>query len=236
MLSPHRPRERYLAEGPTPFGEVDLLALVLGTGTPGRSALETAAHALTTAGGLAGLSQMDAHALGRLPGIGPVRGIRIHAALALGVRSARQVALSTAPVTTPAAAAAILAPRFAGLAVEELHALFLDRPARPIAVRTLTSGSAHHTIVEPRQILRLALALGSEAVLLAHNHPSGDPTPSLQDRDVTRRVASAARAVGIRLVDHLVIAGLRWSSLAEAGELPRWSEEPGWVAARGFGA
>jgi DNA repair protein RadC len=233
VSSEARPRERYLAEGPVGFGEVELLALVLGTGTVGRPALEIAARALSDAGGLQRLARLDPAALARVPGMGPARAIRVHAALALGARATRRVGVPAPGVTTPAAAAALLVPRFAGLDAEELHALYLDRPGGAIAVRRLTCGSERFTVVEPRQILRVALEIGADGVILAHNHPSGDPTPSAQDRDVTRRVASAARAVGIRLVDHLVVAGERWTSLAEAGELPRWADEAPWVAAPG---
>ena len=99
-----------------------------------------------------------------------------------------------------------------------------------MAVRRLTHGSDAYTVVDPRQILRPAIQLGSCAVIMAHNHPSGEVEPSRMDREVTRRVAAAARVVGVRLLDHLVVAGERYSSLAGLGELPTWAEDPMHVA------
>jgi DNA repair protein RadC len=115
---------------------------------------------------------------------------------------------------------------------EVLLAVFLNRRGIPLGLRILTKGSDAFTIVDPRQILRSAIAAEAVAMVLVHNHPSGDPTPSQQDRDVTRRVAAAARIIGIPLKDHIVVsAGGRFASLAAQGELPDWDESPTWTGA-----
>jgi DNA repair protein RadC len=98
--------------------------------------------------------------------------------------------------------------------------LFLDRRRRLLAHRALTRGSDAFTVVDPRQVFRVAVGCSASAVILAHNHPSGDPTPSRQDEDVTRRVVQAGRTLGIPVLDHLVVAGARYVSLAESGAVP----------------
>jgi DNA repair protein RadC len=117
------------------------------------------------------------------------------------------------PVRGPDDAFLILGPALFDLPDEELHALYVDRRNRPVAHRRLTRGSDGLTIVEPRQVYRLAIGLGAVGVILAHNHPSGDPTPSAEDRAVNERVARVGQVVGVTLLDHLVIGGRRYVSL-----------------------
>lgn len=224
-----RPDDRYKNDGPEHLGDAELLAVVLGTGGH-RAPLQLAADLLSRFEGLDGIAGATPQALADVPGLGEARAVRVHAALQAGRRSLR-VAGRCPVVRSPDDAWAILAPGMRGLGVEELHALYLDRRCRPIARRVLTRGSDGFTVVDPRQVFRPAVSVGATAVVLAHNHPSGDPTPSAQDRDVTRRVANAGRVLGIQLVDHLVIADGGFASLASDGELPRWpAEGPGWTA------
>lgn len=222
-------RERYAARGPQGFGEIEMLALVLGTGLPGRSAHEVAASLLAHAGSLAALADLPVQALTRVPGLGLARAVRVHAAVQLGRRSL-EAPWPDAAVTTPEAAAALLAPDLRGRADEELHALYLDRRRRPVAQRALTRGSDAFTVVDPRQVFRVAVRLAASGVILAHNHPSGDATPSAQDIDVTERVARAGRVLGIPLLDHLVV-GREVVSMAERGLVPGGrSSAPSWTA------
>lgn len=224
-----RPRERYCHEGAEGLGDGDMLALVLGTGVAGRSALQIATTLIERFDGLGGVARAQVAELAKVPGVGPNRAIRVHAALEVGRRSVRGRALDT-PIHTPDDAWAHLAPALEGLDREELHALYLDRRRRPVGQRSLTRGSDGYTVVDPRQVFRVAVGIGAAAVVLAHNHPSGDPTPSPQDREVTRRVAAAGRVLGIPLVDHLVVGNGRYCSLAAEGALPPWPEEPVWTA------
>jgi len=197
-------RKRYGLEGPRRFGDVDLLALVLGTGTAQASALEIGARLLQQFGDLAHLSRAEPVELARIHGIGQARAIRLHAALQLGRRSICDPT-PPRPITTPDDAWAAMAPALTNLAHEELHALYLDRRHRPLAHRVLTRGSDAFTVVDPKQIYRPAIQLSAAGLILAHNHPSGDPTPSPQDYEVTRRVRRTGQIIGIPLVDHLVI-------------------------------
>lgn len=195
-------------------GEVELVARVLGGG-----AWVAAAALLARFGTVAALARADVAEVGRVRGIGRRRAERLAAALALGRRALESAPEAADPVLDAAGAYAWLGPPLLGLGVEELHALYLDRRSRPLAHRRLTRGSDAFTVVDPRQVFRAGVALGAAGVVLAHNHPSGDPTPSPQDREVTRRVAGAGRVVGVDLVDHLVVAGERFTSMRACGDL-----------------
>ncbi len=218
------PREHLIQLGPDGLGDADLLALVLGTGVRGMSARHVATEVLAQLGGLRGLARLDASALVSVRGIGPARAARVGAALTLGRRSLRPD-LPGHPISTPSLAAEALVPGLRGLAHEELHALYLDRRRAPLGLRSVSRGSDGYTLVDARQIYRTAVHLGAVAVILGHNHPSGDPTPSALDRQVTDSVARAGMVLGIPLLDHLVVGSASYVSLAEQGCLPSWSGE-----------
>ena len=145
--------------------------------------------------------------------------MRLHAALAAGRRSQRHKPPDTLPIRSAAEAAQWFLPALRWLDHEELHALYLDRRGRPLHYRRLTSGSDAATVVDPRQILRPAVACSAASLVIGHNHPSHDPEPSAEDRAATRRLAAACAALGVRLHDHLIVGGDRYVSLAERGEI-----------------
>lgn len=227
-----QPREQYVSEGPLGLGDVELVALVLGTGTRGRSATAIAAEVLSRFGGLAGLAATEPETLAReVAGVGLARAVRLHAAVQAGRRSMRSRAMPVR-VRSAETAVEVLRPALMASQVEELHALYLDRGLRPVAQRGLTRGSDHLTVVDPRQVFRPAIALGASHVILAHNHPSGDPTPSAMDREVTRRVHRAGQVIGIQLLDHVVITHDDWSSMAHDGVIPvlqDWTPSAAWT-------
>jgi DNA repair protein RadC len=218
-------REEYLLHGPDHMGDVDLIALLLGTGAAGRSTRSIATDLLDTYGNLSTLSATSPQAIARVRGVGVVRALRVHAALQLGRRAQTQTLARSGALTTAEDAASWLAPALHGLKQEELHALYLDRRLRPICRRALTVGNDAHTVVDSRQILKVAVEVGACAFVLAHNHPSGDPEPSQEDLEVTRVVAAAAAVIGVTFLDHLVIGGGRWVSLAQRG-MPEVHQAP----------
>ena len=228
-----RPRERYLMEGPTGLSDAELLQLVLGSGGRGTSVVALASDVLERFGGVASLSAAEPRELLAVSGLGPAQAARVHAAVELGVRAFRRSGPEPDRVSGMQDARRLMAPRLRGLPHEELHGLFLDVRNRVVGWRALTSGSLGFTVVDPRQIFRVAVRLGAAGVILAHNHPSGDATPSSQDLDVTRRVERAGRVLGIRLLDHLVVGDGRVVSMAEQGVLSTW--EPGPLTAQGGG-
>jgi DNA repair protein RadC len=217
-------RERYLQEGGTALGDVELVALLLETGSGGRTALAIAAELCELSGGLPGLARMQPQEWLGISGVGEARAVRLHAAIELG-RRALVEAIPEEPVPDAEAAYTVLGPRLRSLQEEELVGLFLDRRHRPLACRRLTRGSDALTVVDPRHVFRIAVGVGAASVILAHNHPSGDPTPSPQDREVTLRVAHAGRVLGIPLLDHLVCGSHSYVALgAPLGPSPsgRW--------------
>lgn len=214
-----RPRERLRALGPAALSDAEVLALVLGTG--GRDGvLSLAARVLAAAGGAGGLARATERELSRVPGLGPAKAAEIVAALELGRRVARALAAERQQIFRPADAAALLVPRLAHLDREESIALILDRRHRVLREASVGVGGVAHAPMEPREVFAAALREpGAAAVLVAHNHPSGEPSPSPDDVAITRRLARGAELIGLEFVDHLIVAARGWASLVESGAL-----------------
>ena len=171
-------------------------------------------HLLETFGGLYGLSVASVEALCSVRGMTVKRANRLSAAFAL---SRQLPALETAPTTVhqPEEAVELLRPYFDQPERESLVALYLNGAHRPLGIRRLSIGSDQYTTVCPRLILRHALILHARSIVLAHNHPSGEPHPSVHDEEVTRRVSKACQTLGITLIDHLLINRYGWTSMAQ---------------------
>lgn len=210
-------RERVLLYGAEALGDVELVALLLGTGAEGEPVLGLAARLLDAAGGPAGLARFGAHGLSERRGVGPAKAARILAAVELG-RRAGEHALSDAGMTMGSFDAVVdwARPRLAALDYEEVWLLGLDGRNILRTARRVAQGGAHGCAVMPRDILRPALRDGASAIILLHNHPSGDPTPSQDDVVMTRALCAACEAVGIALLDHVVVARGGASSLRES--------------------
>ena len=209
-----RPRERLRALGPGALSDAELLALVLGTGTSREGVLDVAARVLTSVGGLGPLARLAASELAALPGLGPAKASEIVAALELGRRACADPGAERAQILSPADAAALLSPRMAHLEHERSIVLLLDRRHRVLREAVVGVGGIAHAPMEPREVFAPALREpGVAAVLVAHNHPSGDPAPSREDHAVTRRLAAAAEMLGLEFVDHVVVAAGGWASL-----------------------
>ena len=215
-----RHRERYALFGPEHFDDAELLALIIGLGCAGKTAGELAATLITRFGSLAQLCNAPVSALEQVSGIGPARAVRLHAALHAGQRVARAQRREPAIIRCPEDAWHLVRPNLEALETEELHALYLSSRRAVIALRPLTRGSDQTTIVDPRQVFRPAVQCGAASVIVAHNHPSGDPTPSAADISATHRLAAAGRVLGIELVDHLILGAGTFTSLGRMGEIP----------------
>jgi DNA repair protein RadC len=214
-----RPREKLLRHGAVSLGDNELVALVIGQGSRSGGALSVANNLLATHGGVHGLAQSTPGELARVAGIGRARSVQIVAALELGRRTLTRAATARFRLANPRDAAAYLLPRFGARPVEQFGIVLLDSKHRVTRTAILVSGTLNTSIVEPRDVFREA-ALGSAAAIVAfHNHPSGDPTPSPEDVDLTRRLAAAGTLMGIELLDHLVIGDQRFCSLKEMGQL-----------------
>lgn len=214
---PVGPRERALEEGVAVLGDADLLAVLLGTGLAGRPVGLVAAALLEEVGGLEGLSRVGPAVIAGQPGVGAAKALRISAAVELGARSARRVR-PLATVTNSAQVAAFMAPRLGKLPHEELWVLCLDARNKVRSLRRVAMGGVHGLAIRPCDVLRAGVYEAAVAMLLVHNHPSGDPTPSSEDFDLTRKIVAAGRLVGIPLLDHVIVtASGTYVSLLDLG-------------------
>jgi DNA repair protein RadC len=219
-LSPNdRPREKLLVHGARALGDNELLALVLGSGCHQRGALTVANDLLAARGGLHGLVQAGCEDLGRVAGIGRARAAQIVAALELGRRTLVQRPRARLQLQSPQQAAAFLMPAYGGRAVEQLGVVLLDTKHRVLRTAVLTVGTLNSTSIEPRDVFREAALGGAAALVVFHNHPSGDPTPSPDDVEMTRRLVAAGVLMGIDVVDHIILGDVRYCSFKEMGQI-----------------
>jgi DNA repair protein RadC len=214
------PRERALEGGFAVISDADLLAIVLGTGCSGRHVTLVAADLLERYGGIEGVARAGPASLAQHPGLGLVKALRISAGLELGRRAFQHAMRPREPLRTSASVAAYFTPRLGHLDHEELWVIALDGRNAVRGTRKVAQGGLHGCSVHPRDILRAALSDAASAILLVHNHPSADPTPSMEDLAMTRMVAEAAAIVGTPLLDHVIIgASGKYASLLDLGIL-----------------
>jgi DNA repair protein RadC len=219
-LSPaDRPREKLLRHGAAALGDNELVALVLGSGSPRRDALAVANELLERQGGLHGLVRSASGDLARVAGVGTAKAAQLLAALELGRRTLAHAPGARVQLRTPRDAAAYLLPAFGLRPVEHFGVVLLDTKHRVLRTTVVAVGTMNATVVHPRDVFREAVLGAAAAVVVFHNHPSGDPSPSADDVDLTRRLAAAGELMGIDLVDHIVLGDVRYCSLRELGKL-----------------
>lgn len=215
-----RPRERLRALGAQSLSTAELLALVLNTGNRGRSAIALAVQLLAGVdGSLRRLSQRPVAALTAVEGIGLARAVSVHAVLELGRRLAAEAREEGMPLRAPRDVFHAFAPRLEDSPVEEFHVAVLDAQHRLERDVLVTRGILNSSLVHPREVFREAIAERAAAIILVHNHPSGDPTPSADDRLVTEQLVAAGRLLDIPVHDHVIVGRGRYTSFAEMGLL-----------------
>lgn len=215
-----RPRERLIDLGASALSSAELLAIVIGSGGGGRTAVQIGQAVLAEAGGaLRRIARQPVATLTAVPGVGTARAVVIHASLELGRRLAAEARQDGTPVRSPRDVVEFFAPRMEDLPVEEFHVAVLDAQHRLERDITVTRGLLNSSLVHPREVFREAIAERAAAVILVHNHPSGDPAPSLDDRTVTEQLVAAGRLLDIPVHDHVIIGRGRYTSFAEAGLL-----------------
>jgi DNA repair protein RadC len=183
----------------------------------GGSALDVADRVLASQPSLRRMASLPVGVLEAEPGIGQATAARIHAALELGRRSAAEPAESNDRIRGPGDVYARLGPLLRDLRQEEFHALLLNTQHRVIRDVLVTRGILDASLIHPREVFRAAIVESAAGVILVHNHPSGDPTPSAEDRSVTRELASAGKAIGIPVLDHVIVGEEGYVSLGEDG-------------------
>ena len=214
-----RPRERLLGRGAGALADAELLAVLLRSGSRGETAVDLGRRVLALAGpwGVAGLGRVAVEDLSGLPGLGPAKAAAVLAALEIGRRVAAARGVSLRRLGDPQEAAQALVPEMAPLDREQFRVVLLDAKHGWLGTETVAVGGLCHVPADPREVFKPAVRRSAAAVILAHNHPSGDPTPSQQDIALTERLVAAGQLLGITVLDHLVIALRGYVSLAAQG-------------------
>ena len=214
------PRERLWALGTASLTVAELLAILLGTGGVGTRVLDVAAGLIAAQdGSLRRLAARPPAELLRTPGVGPSKAARLLAAFELANRLTRESRPALPRIREPEDVVRLFSPRLRDLPVEEFHLLALDSQSRVLREVLVTRGLLNSSLVHPREVFRPAIAEAAAGIIVVHNHPSGDPTPSSEDRQVTRQLVAAGQLLDLPLYDHVIIAGDRFVSLAGSGML-----------------
>jgi DNA repair protein RadC len=204
MPREERPREKLAAHGASALTSPELIAILLRTGRRGANAVEVARQLLEKYGSLTGLTRCTVDELRKVKGIGPAKAVQLVAAFRLGQRLARET-LAKQKIDSPELVNELVGPEMRRLRKESLRVILLDTRYHLIRVEEVSIGSVNESIAHPRDIFRPALVSSAYAVIVVHNHPSGDASPSQTDHSLTRRLAEAAELLQIKLLDHIII-------------------------------
>ena len=218
--SQERPRERLTTLGAHSLSVRELLAILIGSGQVGASALDIAEGVIAEGrGSLRRLSTLAAGTLESVPGVGGATAARIVAALELGRRAAADRPAAEDRIRGPQDVFRRMGPRLRDLDREEFHVLLLTSQHRVIREVLITRGILDASLIHPREVFKPAIIESAAAVILLHNHPSGDPAPSGEDRAVTRQLVDAGRTIGIPVLDHVIVGDTGFTSMSELGAL-----------------
>ena len=214
-----RPRERLIAQGAAALSDAELLAVFIGSGRRGHSAVDIGRELILQSGGLRALLQREPRDLARHAGLGPAKASRLCAALELGRRCTASDIDERNPLGSPRACAAYFRARIGDAPNEVFACLFLDGHHRVIAFEELFRGSINRAHVHPREVVRRCIAHNAAAVVFAHNHPSGIAEASKDDRDVTDQLQEALHLIDVKVLDHFIVCRGQTLSFAQRGFL-----------------
>jgi DNA repair protein RadC len=218
-----RPREKLAAHGAAALSDSELIAILLRTGMQGANAVDVARKLLDEYKSLTGLARCSVKELRKIKGVGPTKAVQLAAAFGLASRLARE-AITRQRLDSPPLIYEMLGAEMRALAKEALKVILLDAKLHLIRIETVSEGTLNESMAHPREILRPAFIYSAFAVILVHNHPSGDPSPSSADHQLTRRLGQAAELMQIRLLDHVILGSgdngrIPYFSFKEAGLL-----------------
>jgi DNA repair protein RadC len=212
-----RPRERLYFNGPTALADAELLAIQLGSGRRGKDAVAVAREVLAAYGSLADIAGCEVVELARLPGVGRVKAARLAATFELTRRLRARTPGARTPLGSPAEVYAAFGPLMEDLKREVFRIALLDAQNGLVRDIVISEGTLSASLVHPREVFKPAILESAASVILLHNHPSGDPTPSREDIRLTRQLVECARLLDLNIHDHVVIGRGRFISLAERG-------------------
>ena len=204
MPQDQRPREKLLVHGVSALSDPELIAILLRTGLRGANAVEVGRQLLEKYKSLTGISRCSVKELRKIPGIGQTKALELVAAFGLGQRLAHET-LSKQKLDSPELVSELVGPEMRQLRTESLRVILLDTRYRLLHIEEVSVGSLNESIAHPREIFRPAITYSAYAVIVVHNHPSGDASPSQTDHSLTRRLAEAAELLQIKLLDHIII-------------------------------
>jgi DNA repair protein RadC len=217
LAETERPRERLARLGPQALNDAELLAILLRVGVQGENAVQVGQRLLKDLGGISGLHRAGYEEVCELHGIGPAKAAQIKAAIELGRRLTIQAPEERPTIHSPADAAELVRYEMSALEQEELRVLLLDTRNHVMHIETVYRGSLNSSQIRVGELFRPAIRRNAAAIIVIHNHPSGDPTPSPDDAAVTRAIVQAGKLLDIDVLDHLVIGRGRYISLKERG-------------------
>ena len=211
-----RPREKLIKNGAAALTDSELLAILIGSGTPEKSALDIARDLTADNGILKNIALVhDVKELAKTKGLGRAKASIIIAALELGRRIASAEPLLRDSITSPEDGVALLMPRLRYEAKEHFLVVLLNSKNKVLEIKQISEGSLNSSVVHPREVFAPAVLHHAAAILTAHNHPSGDPTPSKEDKDLTNTLVQAGKYMGIPVLDHIIIGDARYFSFKE---------------------
>jgi DNA repair protein RadC len=212
-----RPRERLAALGPQALSAAELIAILIRTGVPGENAVQVGQRLLHALGGISGLHRASFQDLQGQHGLGEAKAAQIKAAIELGRRLTLESPEERPAINSPADAAALLMYEMSALEQEDLRVIVLDIRNRVLEIADVYRGSVNSAQVRVAEIFKAAIRRNAPSLIVVHNHPSGDPTPSPDDVAVTRAMVQAGKLLDVEVLDHIVIGQGHWVSLKERG-------------------
>ena len=215
------PYERFLKFGETSLTNAELLAIILRTGTKEKSALDLATDILSSlhaqSGKLIGLHYISIEDLMKIKGIGEVKAVKIKALAELSIRMSNEAKRDAMVFTSPSSIADYYMERFRHYEQEQVFLILLDNKGHLLGEEMITKGTINASLVSPREIFLCAFKYGACSMIMMHNHPSGDPTPSREDENITKKLVECGKLMNIPLIDHLIIGDIRYTSFKELG-------------------
>lgn len=219
IVQMEKPREKLISNGMNTLSNAELLAILLGTGSSERSVLSLAEEILSKSGGIRGLRELSLSDLMKIKGVGKAKACRIVASMELFLRISKENGKESFHINSASSIASLFMEELRYEKKEYFKILLLDTKNRIICDRCISIGSLNASIVHPREVFKEAILQSANKVFLIHNHPSGDPTPSKEDIEITKRLYDSGRLLGVEVLDHIIIGDGRYVSLKEYGYL-----------------